>query len=140
MWILFALLSAITASLVAIFGKVGLKDVDPTLATTLRGIVMALMLIVFTFATGKFKDFDPSKLAGREWLFISLAAFAGATSWLFYFLALKDGDAGKVAAIDRTSIVFILILAAIFIGERLTTTSIAGGVLVMLGAILIAFA
>lgn len=137
MWILFAFLSAITAAFVALFGKMGLKGVDATLATTLRGVVMALFLVVASLMLGKFRDFHFNDLSGKEWGFILLAAIAGALSWLFYFLALKTGTATKVAAIDRTSILFIVLLAALFLGESFTTKSAVGVLFIAGGAMLL---
>lgn len=137
MYILLALGSAVTAALVAIFGKIGLKEVDATLATTLRGVLMGIFMLLISLiliSTGKISWANPSP---RSWLFIALAALAGAASWTFYFWALKTGTAGSVAAIDRTSIVFTLILAALFLGEGLTLKTALGGLLVALGAILI---
>jgi bacterial/archaeal transporter family protein len=100
MWPLYALLSAVAAAFVAIFAKLGLKDIDPTLATTLRSLVMALFLVIVTLASGKFNDFALSNYNDRQWGSIVLAGVAGAISWLFYFLALRDGNASAVAAND----------------------------------------
>ena len=137
MWILYALLSAATAALVAIFGKIGMKDVDPTLATTVRSVIMAVFLIVVAVALHKFDGFTLTTFSGRAWVFIALAGIAGALSWLFYFIALKSGTASSVVALDRLSIVFVILLAALFLGEALTWKTMLGGLLVVLGAILI---
>lgn len=138
MWVIYAVFSAVTAALVAIFGKMGLKGVDPVLATTLRGVIMALFLFVVTWGSGAWKNLTWSQITGRDWSLITAAAVAGALSWLFYFLALKDGDATRVAAIDRTSIVLVVLLAAGVLGEQLTVRSVGGAVLVAVGALLIA--
>lgn len=133
-YIIFALLSAISASLVAIFGKIGLGEVDTTLATTIRAIVMALLLLIATLVL---KKWDISQIDNKAMLCIFLAGLAGATSWLFYFLALKFGPATSVAALDRLSVVFVLIFAAIFLGESLTVKSVLGGLLIISGAFLL---
>ncbi len=137
-WILFALLSAATAALVAIFGKIGLEGIDSNTATAIRGIIMALVLVGVVVAEGKItqigtvlKNFDAMK-------FIFLSALAGALSWLFYFLALKMGKASQVAPIDRLSVVFVLILSTLFLGESASPKTILGTVLVAVGAILVA--
>ncbi len=137
MWIIFAALSSITAAGVAIFGKMGLKDIDPTLATTLRGTIMAFFLISITAMSGAWKGFSFSDLNQKDWTFLLLASVSGALSWLFYFVALKTGDATRVAAIDRTSLVFVVLLAALFLGESLSARSLTGAALVALGAFLI---
>lgn len=137
MWILYAFLSALTAALVAIFGKLGVKDVDPTLATTIRSVIMAIFLVVVALSLHKFEGFTMSSLGGKAWMYIILAGIAGALSWLFYFVALKSGAASSVVAIDRLSVVFVILLAALFLGEALTWQSMLGGMLIVLGAILI---
>jgi transporter family protein len=137
MWIIFALLSALTAALVAIFGKLGLKSIDSTLGTTIRSIVMATFLILTSLFLGKWKHFTWGSLSGKDWWLIVLAGLAGALSWLFYFFALKSGEATKVVALDRLSIVFVVLLAAIFLSEGLTWKSLAGAALMVSGAILI---
>lgn len=139
MWLILALLSAFTAALVALFGKMGLKGVDATLATALRSIIMALFMVATAIALGKFKGFTMQSLDSKGWLFIVLAGVAGALSWLFYFWAIKLGNVSAVAAIDRLSIVFVVILAAILLGEVFTKYTALGSVLVVLGALLIAF-
>jgi len=133
-WIIFALFSAISAALVAIFGKIGVSHIDSTLATTVRAIIMALFLIIVSLVLGKFqllKTIDNKALS-----FIILAGISGALSWLFYFLALKLGPASGVAALDRLSVVFVLIFSVLFLAEKLTLKSALGAILITIGAIL----
>lgn len=134
-WIIFALLSAATAALVAIFGKIGISQVDSTLATSVRAVIMALFLVVVAGLLGKFKLL--STIDNKALTFIVLSGIAGALSWLFYFLALKNGPASGVAALDRLSVVFVVILAALFLGESLTWKSGLGAVLIAAGAFLL---
>lgn len=133
-WILFALLSAFFAALVAIFGKLGLKGVDTTLATAIRGVIMAVFLAVVAFALGKVHFGEA--IAGRTMLFIVLSGIAGALSWLAYFTALKLGPASGVAALDRLSVVFVFISATLFLAEAFTWKHLLGAVFVSLGAVL----
>jgi len=134
-WIGYALLSAIFAAAVAILGKIGLKDVDSTLATTIRATVMAVFLIG---AAAVLQKFSLVKTISTQTLsFIIFSGIAGALSWLFYFLALKHGPATGVAALDRLSVVFVVLLAAIFLGEALTLKSVTGLVFLVLGALLL---
>lgn len=133
-WAFYAVLSAVFASLVAIFGKIGLKDVDSTLATTIRSIVMALFLIGVSLSLSKFSLIET--VSGRAMAFIALSGIAGAISWLFYFLAIKMGPASAVAAIDKTSIIFVFVLAVLFLGESFTWLKAAGALFVGLGALL----
>lgn len=134
MYIVYALLSAVTAALVAIFGKIGLGKLDTTVATTLRAIVMAGLLIL---ATTLLRKWNFAHIDNKAILYIVLAGAAGASSWLFYFFALKTGPATSVAALDRLSVVFVLVLSALFLGESLTVKSMAGGALIVAGALLL---
>lgn len=134
MYLIFACLSAIFAGLVAVFGKIGLAKVDTTLATAIRAVVMAFLLVVAAIAL---KKWDLSQISNRAYLYIVLAGVAGALSWFFYFFALKLGPATSVAAIDRLSVVFVILFAALFLGESLTAKSILGALLIIFGAVLL---
>jgi bacterial/archaeal transporter family protein len=136
-WLPLAFLSSITAALVAIFGKLGLKEIDPTLATTVRSVIMAGCLVLLSAFLGKLQNFSFSTFSSRDWTLIVLAGLAGALSWLFYFMALKFGPATKVVVIDRLSLVFVIVLAAHFLGETLLWKSVVGAILMIIGAILI---
>lgn len=140
LWIVFALLSAFTAALVALFGKLGLKDIDPTIATTVRSLIMAGFLVAVSVLYKRSEIGSISHFNSRDWTFIALAGVAGALSWLFYFLALKAGPASRVATIDRLSIIFVIVLAALFLGEALTWKAGVGALFIALGAILIVLA
>ncbi len=128
--------SAVSAAFVAIFGKIGLQEVDPTLATIIRGVVMAALLVLAGLAFGKFEGFDPSAWSGKAWLFILLAAAAGALSWVLYFMALRAGPASAVAVIDKMSVVIVILAAAAFLGESLTWKTALGTVLTVAGTLL----
>lgn len=136
-WMFWAFCSAGFAALVAIFGKVGIQNLDSTLATTVRSVIMAIFLLGVSLSLGKLKGFAVTSFSGKEWLFIALAGIAGALSWLFYFLALKGGPATGVVAIDRTSVIFVAVLAAVFLGEVFGWKQGVGVVLIALGAYLV---
>lgn len=133
-WIVFALLSAVCAALVAIFGKIGVSSVDSTLATSVRAVIMAIFLLVVSISLGKIKLLNT--IDSKALMFIVLSGVAGAMSWLFYFFALKYGPATGVVAVDKLSVVFVLILVTLFMGESLTWKSGLGAVLLTIGAIL----
>ena len=139
MWMVYAAGSAVAAALVAIFGKIGLKEVDPTQATIIRAIFMAGILIVVGFLFRKFEGLTISSLSGKAWLFIILSAAAGALSWLLYFIALREGPASAVAIIDKFSVVFVVLFAALFLSESLTIRSVLGLILTVIGSLLIIF-
>jgi transporter family protein len=136
-YIILALLSALTASLVAIFGKLGLKNVDPTIATTIRSLIMAGFLVIVSLFLKKFENFSLNLFTSKDWLLIILAGISGALSWLFYFWALKFGPASHVAVIDRLSLVFVILLSALILGEVFNLKVFVGMILIVLGAILI---
>ena len=133
---LYAFISALFAGLVAVLGKLGLKNIDPTLATTVRAFIMAGFLGITALTLKKFQGFSIASFTGREWAYIALSGVAGALSWLFYFVALKNGTAVMVSAIDRLSIVFVLVFAALFLGEGFTMWKVLGVVCIACGAFL----
>src|SRR3989344_2866605 len=135
-WIFYAIGSAVFASLVAIFSKIGLKGIDSTMATTVRAVVMALFLVIVSISLRKISGLE--SIMGKSLVFIILSGIAGALSWLFYFFAIKQGSVSGVVAIDRTSVVFALILAALFLGEAFTIKTALGGALILGGALLVA--
>ena len=137
MWIAYALLSAVFAAAVAIFGKIGIKNIDTTLATAIRAVVMAVFLIGATLILNKFPLIRT--VESRTLTFIIFSGVAGALSWLFYFLAIKYGPVSGVAALDRLSVVFVVILAALFLGEALTLKSGLGLIFIVTGALLLVF-
>ncbi|OQA37551.1 MAG: EamA-like transporter family protein [Parcubacteria group bacterium ADurb.Bin316] len=134
LWIIYALLSAVFAALVAIFGKIGIQNIDTTLATTVRAVIMAIFLFLATLFLGKLPLLNT--IHNKALVFIILSGIAGALSWLFYFLALKNGSATGVVALDRLSVVFVLIFALLFLGQKLNWETAAGAVLITIGAIL----
>ncbi|MEM2088504.1 MAG: EamA family transporter [Thermoproteota archaeon] len=135
MWLILAFLSAIFAALVTIFGKMGLKTVDSTVATGVRAIIMAVTMVGIVLLLGKSSEI--TQLTSRDMLFIILSGVSGALSWVFYFAALKLADASKVATIDRSSILFIIILSYLILGEELSLKTVTAGVLVFLGALIL---
>ncbi len=134
LWILFALLSAAFAALVAIFGKIGMGGIDSTLATAVRAVIMAAFLVTAALSLGKGKLL--STLDGKALTWIALSGIAGALSWLFYFVALKYGPATGVSALDRLSVVFVVVFAILFLGESFTWQKALGAVFITAGALL----
>ncbi|MBO3800526.1 MAG: EamA family transporter [Candidatus Brockarchaeota archaeon] len=135
MWFILALLSAVFAALVTIFGKIGLKTVDSTVAAGVRAVIMALTMIGIIMLLGKSSQI--TELSKKDMLFIILSGISGALSWVFYFAALKLTEASKVATIDRTSILFIIILSYLILGEEVSLKTLVAGVLVFLGTMIL---
>ncbi|MEM3659280.1 MAG: EamA family transporter [Thermoproteota archaeon] len=134
-WLILAFLSAFFAALVTIFGKIGLKTIDSTVAAGVRAVIMAATMIGIIMLLGRTSQL--TQLTQRDMLFIILSGVSGALSWVFYFAALKLADASKVATIDRTSILFIIVLSYLILGEELSLRTVAAGMLVFLGALIL---
>lgn len=134
-WVVLGLISAACAALVAIFGKIGLEDVGSVPATMARALIMAAVTSAVAIVTGSADELGV--IDRRGWFFIAAAGIAGAGSWLAYFAALKLGPASAVGSLDRLSIVFIVFLSAIFLGESLTIPKVIGAGLIVAGAVLI---
>ena len=133
-WLFYALLSALFAGLVGVVGKMGVEDVDPITATAIRAVIMAILSALFAIALGRT---DLSRVDAKALGYIALAGLFGAASWMAYFKALSVGEASRVIPVDRTSVVFGVVLAALVLGERLTLPKAIGSVLIVIGAILV---
>jgi transporter family protein len=138
MWLIFTLLSAVFASLVAVFGKIGLQGIDANTSTAIRAVIMALFLVGVIILQGKLKDVKPILENTTALWFIVLSAIAGALSWLFYFIALKGAKVSQIVPIDRLSVVFAMLLAFFILGEKISLQAAIGAALVVVGGILIA--
>jgi len=136
-WLAWSLLSAFFAGITAILAKVGVENVNSHLATAIRTTVV----LVFTWSIASFAVPAGSMavIGRRTWLFLGLSGLATGLSWLCYFRALQLGEASRVAPIDKLSVVFAIVLAAVFLDERLTWHQYLGGALILSGALVIAW-
>lgn len=137
-WLFYALLSAISAAFVSIFGKVGLQGIDSNVATAVRAVIMAVFLTGVVFVQGNFSHMADVLQDKKGLLFVALSGIAGATSWLFYFLALKYGPVSKVAPIDKLSVVFAVILAIILFGEKVNLVHACAIAMIAAGGLILA--
>jgi transporter family protein len=135
LWFHWALLSAVFASLTAIFAKIGLDGVDSDFATLIRTIVILFAIIWFVYYAGKWSD--PFALRPKTWLFLTLSGLATGASWLCYFRALKLGDAAKVAPVDKLSVLLVAVFAVIFLHERPPAKDWIGILLVGAGVVVL---
>jgi len=136
-WLFWSLLSALFAGLTAVLAKVGVAGVDSNLATAIRTSVILIFAWAIALVTAR-----PAELAtfsGRTWLFLALSGVATGLSWLCYFRALQLGQASQVAPVDKLSVVFVLLFAALFLREPLTLRSGLGGLLIVAGAVVLAW-
>lgn len=137
-WLIYALLSAITAAGVAILGKIGLQQLDANTATAIRAVVMAIFLVGVVVVQGKLNLVSTLLNDKKALLIIALSGIAGALSWLFYFMAIKEGKVSQVAPIDKLSVVFAVVFAAILFGEKISLLAGIGVAMIAAGAILVA--
>ena len=134
-WLVYALLSAIFASLTSILGKVGIENVESNLGTEIRTIVVLIMAWIIVFATKK--QSDVKKIDKKSLLFLILSGIATGASWLCYYKALQDGLASIVVPIDKLSILVTILFAYVFLKEKLSKKSIVGLVLIVVGTLIL---
>jgi len=134
--ILYAVLAAVSASLVGIFAKIGMKDVPPILATAVRSIVMMGFCVAVAAIMGMGDKLH--HLNRRAILMIVLSGIAGATSWLFGFMAYDKIGVSKTSPIDKLSVPLAVVLAVIFLQERPSGVNWAGIACIAVGAYLAA--
>jgi len=135
-WPFWAVLSAVFAALTAIFGKIGVENVNSDFATLIRTVIILAVLALFVAATHAWQPLDA--VPRRTWLFLLLSALATGASWVCYYRALKSGPASGVAPIDKMSVLLVALFAAAFLGERLMLRNWLGIVLIAVGAVLVA--
>ncbi len=134
MWFIFALLSAVFASLTSILAKVGIEGVNSNLATAIRTVVVVVMAWVMVFLTNT--QGGIGEIGRKSWIFLILSGLATGASWLCYYRALQLGEASKVVPIDKLSVVLTLILAFIFLREEFKLKSLIGCILIAAGTLI----
>ena len=134
-WLIYALLSALFASLTSILGKVGIENIESNLGTAIRTIVVLIMSWIIVFATKK--QSDVKKIDKRSLIFLILSGIATGASWLCYYKALQDGLASIVVPIDKLSILVTVLFAYIFLKEKLSKKSLLGLILIVVGTVLL---
>jgi transporter family protein len=137
-WIWLALLSAVAAGLTATVGKAGLEKVDSNLGFAIQSVIILVVswsVAIFGGKLPEIKEID----AKSFWLLLLCGAISAA-GYLLYFGAIKAGNASQAAPVDRLSLVFAIVLAALFLKEKITPQIIVGAVLMSAGAIVIALA
>jgi transporter family protein len=138
MWILFALLAALAAAVVTTLSKAGLKNVDSSLAFAIQSVLIVIVawgVVVAQGSTAQLKSIE-----GRAWIYLLIAGVITTLSSLLSFRALKLGDASQVSPLERVSLVFAILFAALFLKEKVTWQVVAGAALMVAGAIVIALA
>lgn len=137
MWFILALLSAVFAAATSILAKIGINDVNSTLATAIRTTVVLGMAWGMVLLTNTQSGI--SSITHKSWIFLILSGLATGASWLCYYKALQMGQASSVAAVDKLSIVITLILAFTILHEQFTAKSLIGGLLITIGTFVMIF-
>jgi transporter family protein len=137
MWILWASLAAISAALVTVLTKAGLKNVDSSLAFALQSILIFTITWSVVAWQGTFSGIK--EMDSKTWILLSLAGVATSLSTLFSFKALSMGEASYVTTIERSSLVIAILLSVLFLKEKITWQLILGALLIISGAVIIAF-
>lgn len=130
-WLLFAVLSAVFASLTSIFGKIGVENIESNLGTAIRTVVVLAMAWVMVFVSGKQREMKG--ISKKSWLFLFLSGITTGLSWLCYYRALQDGPASIVVPVDKLSIVVTIGFSYILLKEKLSRKAGVGLLLILLG-------
>lgn len=133
MWLLFALLSALFATLTSILAKIGIDSVSSNLATAIRTVAVVIMAWIVVFITNE--QGGIGSISRKSWVFLILSGLATGASWLCYYKAIKIGAVTKVVSVDKLSVVFTALLAFLFLHEQLTVKTAVGVLLITAGVL-----
>lgn len=134
-WQIFALGSAFFAALTAIFGKMGVSELNSNLATFIR--TFFILIITSLFITYRSEWNRPDSISYKSIIFLFLSSMATGASWLCYYRALQLGPASKVAPVDKLSVVLVVLLSVLFLGESLTLKSGIGILTIAIGVLIL---
>ena len=133
MWLPFAVCSAVFAALTSILAKIGIEGVNSNFATAIRTLVVLAMAWIMVFVTHEQSGI--AAISKKSWIFLILSGLATGASWLCYYRALQTGDASKVVPVDKMSVVITIVLAFIFLHEKISVKLILGALLITAGTI-----
>lgn len=137
LWLMYAVLSALFASLTSILGKIGIEGIDSTLGTAVRTMVVLVMAWIVVFITGKQKTIRI--INTKSWIFLILSGFATGGSWLCYYRALQTGPASVVVPIDKLSILVTILFSYLVFQEKLSKKALLGLILIVTGTFSLLF-
>lgn len=130
-WLIYAILSAVFASLTAILAKIGIVGIESNLGTAIRTVVVLIMAWLMVFITNKHGEIK--EIDRKSWIFLCLSGITTGLSWLCYYKALQDGQASIVVPIDKLSIVITVAFSYFFLKEKVTAKSFMGLILIVAG-------
>ena len=135
-WFIYALLTAVFTSISTILAKLGLKDINFYLANLFRTFIVLIITWIYIYLKKEYKDIKDISL--KNYIFILLSGVSTTLSWIFYFIALKEGDASIVFPIEKLSAVFAIIGSVIFLKERLNYKNVIGFIFIIISVIILA--
>ena len=133
MWLPFAVCSSVFAAITSILAKIGIEGVNSNFATAIRTLVVLAMAWIMVFVTHEQSGI--AAISKKSWIFLILSGLATGASWLCYYRALQTGDASKVVPVDKMSVVITIVLAFMFLHEKVSVKSIVGALLLTAGTI-----
>lgn len=136
-WLGFALLSACFAALTNIFGKIGVAEIPSNMATLIRLVVIFLMTVGIVWVRGEWRD--PASVNAKTLGFLVLSGTATGLSWLCGYRALQLGQASQVGPVDKLSVVLVMVLGVVVLGEKLTLRQWLGGLAILMGVLMVAW-
>ncbi len=134
-WLLYAILTGIFTSTTTILGKIGIKDIDPNIALFVRTIVAFIVLLIINIIKKNLKSIK--KIDKKDFICILLTGVTTCISWICYYKALKDGNAADVFAIEKSSLLFAVLLSTIFLKDKLYKKTIIGLIIIIIGIVLL---
>lgn len=137
-WFFYAILAAISASFVTVFSKLGVNNLSPSMATSVRSVIMALFLIIISLIKGDFNNLSSLINYKKDLVFLIFAGISGALSWLFLNIALKHGKTWQVAPIDKLSVVITVIISVLVFKEQISFKGTIGVIFIAIGSIFVA--
>ena len=132
-WLIYAVMSAVFASLTAILGKIGIVGVESNLGTAIRTVVVLIMAWLIVFSKGKQREIK--NIDKKSWVFIGLSGLATGLSWLCFYRALQEGPAGVVVPIDKLSILLTVAFGYFILREKLNKKPLTGLVMIVVGTL-----
>lgn len=134
-WILFALLSMFFAGLTSVMAKIGLTGISGELGLTVRTVFVFILIALFAATVVPLREWNT--LSRNNFIWLGLSALTTSLSWIFYYKALKQGEVSTIALIDKGSMVVVLLLAWIFLKEKISAQTLIGGLLMLVGLFVI---
>jgi len=135
-WFIYTLLEAIFAAFSTIFAKIGLQGINSITVTTLRSIIMTF--VIFIIFMLEIRDINNLfNLSNKDYIFIILSAIFGALSWMAFFYALKIGEASNVSIVDKSSLLFVILLSILILNEKITIQKAIASILMFIALVLL---